>query len=88
VAFPGGYGTFDEPFEVLTLVQTRKIRPLPIVLVGENYWRRAFDMNFLVDEVVIDPEDRELFWFTETATEIWDGIQHWHDACGTHIEQV
>jgi uncharacterized protein (TIGR00730 family) len=83
VAFPGGYGTFDELFEVLTLVQTRKIRPLPIVLVGENYWRRAFDMEFLVDEGVIDPEDRELFWFAETATEIWEGIRHWHDLCGT-----
>ena len=83
VAFPGGYGTFDELFEVLTLVQTRKIRPLPIVLVGENYWRRAFDTEFLVDEGVIDPEDRELFWFAETATEIWEGIRHWHDLCGT-----
>jgi uncharacterized protein (TIGR00730 family) len=82
VAFPGGYGTFDELFEVLTLVQTRKIKPLPIVLVGENYWRRAFDSEFLVDEGVIDPEDRELFWFAETATEIWEGIRHWHDACG------
>jgi uncharacterized protein (TIGR00730 family) len=82
VAFPGGYGTLDELFEVLTLVQTRKIKPLPIVLVGESYWRRAFDMEFLVDEGVIDPEDRELFWFAETATEIWDGIRHWHDACG------
>jgi len=82
VAFPGGYGTIDELFEVLTLVQTRKIKPLPIVLVGESYWRRAFDMDFLVDEGVIDPEDRELFWFAESATEIWDDILHWHDACG------
>ena len=45
-------------------------------------------MDFLVDEGVIDPEDRELFWFAETATEIWDGIQHWRDAGGTHIEQL
>jgi uncharacterized protein (TIGR00730 family) len=86
VSFPGGYGTFDELFEVLTLVQTRKMRPLPIVLVGENYWRRAFDMDFLVDEGVIDAEDRELFWFAETATEIWDGIRHWHDASGAAHE--
>jgi uncharacterized protein (TIGR00730 family) len=78
VAFPGGYGTFDELFEVLTLVQTRKIKPLPIVLVGEDYWRRAFDIGFLVDEGVIDPEDSELFWFAETASEIWDGIRYWH----------
>jgi len=85
VAFPGGYGTFDELFEVLTLVQTRKIKPLPIVLVGESYWRRAFNMEFLVDEGVIDAEDRELFWFAETATEIWDGIRHWHDASGAPL---
>ena len=82
VAFPGGYGTFDELFEILTLVQTRKIKPIPVVLVGESYWRRAIDMDFLVDEGVIDPEDRDLFWFAETAQEIWNGILHWHDASG------
>jgi uncharacterized protein (TIGR00730 family) len=82
VAFPGGYGTFDELFEVLTLVQTRKIKPIPVVLVGETYWRRAVDTDFLVDEGVIDAEDRDLFWFAETAQEIWDGILHWHDVNG------
>ena len=78
IAFPGGYGTFDELFEVLTLVQTRKIEPIPVVLVGESYWRGALDIDFMVAEGVIDPEDRELFWFAETAQEIWDGIVHWH----------
>jgi uncharacterized protein (TIGR00730 family) len=82
VAFPGGYGTFDELFEVLTLVQTRKIKPIPVVLVGESYWRRAIDIEFLVDEGVIDPEDRDLFWFAETAQDIWDGILRWHDESG------
>src|SRR6202030_1108874 len=82
VAFPGGYGTFDELFEVLTLVQTRKIKPIPVILVGEPFWRRAVDIDFLVDEGVIDPEDRNLFWFAETAQEIWNGILHWHDAGG------
>ena len=86
VAFPGGYGTFDELFEVLTLIQTRKIRPIPVVLVGEAYWRRAVDVEFLVDEGVIDSEDRELFWFAETAEEIWNGILHWHDACGEPLQ--
>ena len=87
VAFPGGYGTFDELFEVLTLVQTRKIKPLPIVLVGKAYWRRAVDIDFLVEEGVIEAEDSELFWFAETAREIWDGIQHWYDVCGAaHAE--
>ena len=82
VAFPGGYGTIDELFEVLTLVQTRKIKPIPVVLVGEAYWRRAIDMDFLVDEGVIDLEDRDLFWFAETAEEIWNGLLQWHDASG------
>ena len=82
VAFPGGYGTFDELFETLTLVQPRKIEPVPIVLVGERYWRQAFDVRFLVDEGVIDPEDRELFWYAETAQEIWDGILEWHKING------
>jgi uncharacterized protein (TIGR00730 family) len=85
VAFPGGFGTMDELFEVLTLVQTRKITPVPIVLVGQDYWRRAFDVGFLADEGVIDAEDRELFWFAETAQEIWDGILHWYDACGAPL---
>ena len=85
VVFPGGYGTLDELFEVLNLVQTRKIAPLPVILVGEAYWRRAFDPDFLADEGVIDPEDRELFWFAETAEEIWSGIVGWYDAAGTPL---
>jgi uncharacterized protein (TIGR00730 family) len=82
VAFPGGYGTLDELFEVLTLIQTRKIKPIPVVLVGEAYWRRAVDVDFLVDEGVIDSEDRELFWFAETAQEVWNSILHWHATSG------
>ena len=82
VAFPGGYGTFDELFEVLALIQTRKVTPIPIVLVGEAYWRKAFDVDFLVAEGVIDEEDRDLFWYAETAPEIWEGILHWHSLSG------
>ena len=85
VAFPGGFGTIDELFEVLTLVQTRKIKPVPIVLVGEEYWRRAVDIEFLANEGVIDAEDRELFWFAETASEIWGSILHWYEACGSPL---
>ncbi len=77
VAFPGGYGTLDELFEILTLSQTRKIRPMPIVLVGESHWRKAVNFDFLVEEGVIDAEDRELFWYAETADDIWSGIQKW-----------
>jgi hypothetical protein len=82
VAFPGGYGTFDELFETLALIQTRKVAPLPIVLVGEAYWRKAFAVDFLVDEGVIEEEDRELFWYAETASQIWEGIRHWHALSG------
>ena len=85
VAFPGGFGTIDELFEVLTLVQTRKIKPVPIVLVGEDYWRRAVDVGFLADEGTIDAEDQELFWFAETADEIWGSILDWYDACGAPL---
>jgi hypothetical protein len=78
VVFPGGYGTMDELFETLALVQTRKIAPVPVVLVGERYWRQAVDFEFLIDEGAIDPEDAELFWFAETAEEIWTGINEWY----------
>ncbi len=82
VAFPGGYGTFDELFEALTLIQSRKIAPMPVILVGEAYWQRAFDVSFLVEEGTIDPEDRDLFWFAETAQEIWDDIHEWYELAG------
>ena len=82
VAFPGGFGTMDELFEVLTLAQTRKIEPLPIILVGEGFWRRAFDVEFLVEEGVVDPEDRDLFWYAESAEEIWSDILYWRRKAG------
>jgi uncharacterized protein (TIGR00730 family) len=85
VAFPGGFGTYDELFETLTLIQTRKISPLPVVLVGERFWRRAFDIDFMVEEGVIDKEDRELFWYAETAQAIWDGILCWYENSGTPL---
>jgi uncharacterized protein (TIGR00730 family) len=85
VAFPGGYGTMDELFEVLTLAQSRKIDPVPVVLVGEEYWRRVFDADFLVAEGTIDREDRELFWYAETATDIWRDILLWYEMRGTPL---
>jgi uncharacterized protein (TIGR00730 family) len=85
VAFPGGYGTLDEVFETLTLVQTRSIAPVPVVLVGEKYWRRAIDFDFLVDEGVIEREDRELFWFAETAEDVWRSILAWHERRGSPL---
>jgi hypothetical protein len=85
VVFPGGFGTMDELFETLTLIQTRKIAPLPVILVGEAFWRRAFDPDFLVEEGVIDPEDRDLFWYAETAGEIWEDIERWYARSGRSL---
>lgn len=85
VAFPGGYGTFDELFETLTLIQTRTVQPMPVILVGKKFWNRAFDAQFLADEGVIDLEDRDLFVFAETAKEIWNHILKWHKDRGTEV---
>jgi uncharacterized protein (TIGR00730 family) len=82
VAFPGGLGTLDELFETLTLIQTRKIEPIPVVLVGQDYWRRAFNFDYLLDEGVIDAEDLELFWYAEEAAEVWEGILSWYASNG------
>ena len=80
VAFPGGYGTLDELFELLTLVQTGVMAPIPIILVGADYWRRAVDFDFLVSEGVIDRADRALFSFAETAQDIFDALLTWERA--------
>jgi len=85
VAFPGGYGTLDELFETLTLIQTRKITPVPVVLVGERYWRKVFDADFLVEEGTIDAEDRDLFWYAETAEEAWQGLLLWYQRKGESL---
>jgi len=82
VAFPGGFGTLDEVFETLTLVQTGTIEPLPVILVGEEFWRQAFDPDFLVSEGVIASQDRQLFCYAESAEEIWAEIRDWHRESG------
>ena len=83
VALPGGFGTMDELLGALTLVQTRKALPMPIILVGEAYWRSVFDADFLLENGKIDAEDVELYWYAETAQEVWDGIRQWHEVNGS-----
>jgi uncharacterized protein (TIGR00730 family) len=78
VAFPGGYGTFDELFEALCLIQTRVIEPMPVIMVGESFWRDAWNPEFLRDEGVIAPEDLDLFTYAETAEQIRDHLVHWY----------
>jgi uncharacterized protein (TIGR00730 family) len=69
--FPGGFGTFDEAFELLTLIQTGKVKPMPILFFGRDYWNRVVNFEALVDEGVIAPADLDLFTFCETAEEAW-----------------
>jgi len=75
VSFPGGFGTLDELFEVLTLTQTRKIRRRPIILIGRDFWQRLLDFDVLIEHGVISPEDVGLFHYAETAEEAWDAIK-------------
>ncbi|WP_042338982.1 LOG family protein [Paraburkholderia ferrariae] len=80
VFFPGGYGTCDELFEVLTLLQTRKIAPIPVVLVGESYWRSVVNFELMAQEGMISADDLALFRFCESAEAIWSAIRRWYDA--------
>ena len=75
VAFPGGFGTLDELFEVITLVQTRKAKPVPIVLFGTDYWKRLINFDMLVEEGAISPEDLDLLQFADDAQTAWDLIK-------------
>jgi uncharacterized protein (TIGR00730 family) len=74
VAFPGGFGTLDELFEVMTLVQTRKARRVPILLFGTDYWTRLINMEVLVDEGTISAEDLQLFHYVDTPEAAWQAI--------------
>jgi uncharacterized protein (TIGR00730 family) len=74
VAFPGGFGTLDELFDALTLLQTRKISGIIVVLVGRAFWRQAINWPLLVENGFISPEDLELFHYAETAQEAWNII--------------
>ena len=78
VAFPGGFGTLDEVFEVITLVQTRKARPVPIVLYGTDYWRRLVDFDVLVEAGAIAPEDLTLFRHADRPDEAWALIRDFY----------
>src|SRR6476660_645109 len=77
--FPGGYGTFDELFELLTLVQTGKVRPLPILLFGRDFWSRMVNFEGLAEEGVISPHDLDLIHWSEDADEAWDFVSRFYE---------
>ena len=74
VCFPGGFGTLDELFEVMTLQQTGKIRRRPILLFGQAFWERLIDFDHLVESGMISADDRQLFHYVETAEQAWDHL--------------
>jgi uncharacterized protein (TIGR00730 family) len=84
-AFPGGFGTFDELFELLTLIQTGKIKPIPVLLFGRDFWNRVVNFEALVEEGVISARDLNIFTFVETAEEAWAVVKDFYseDAAGT-----
>ncbi len=75
IAFPGGFGTLDELFEVITLVQTRKANAIPIILYGSEYWKRLLNLDVLVEEGAISPEDLNLFQYADDPQQTWDMIE-------------
>ncbi len=77
--FPGGFGTFDEFFELLTLIQTGKVRPLPILVFGKEFWTRVVDFDALAEEGVISPGDLDLFHFCEDADEAWKFVTDYYE---------
>ncbi len=81
--FPGGFGTFDESFELLTLIQTGKIKPMPIIFFGREFWDRVVNFQALVDEGVISQADLDLFSFCETAEDAWEIVcRHYAETPG------
>jgi uncharacterized protein (TIGR00730 family) len=75
VAFPGGFGTLDELFETLTLIQTKKIKQVPVVLVGRHYWSKLINFDFLVEQGAIDEADLNLFTLVDSADEAWNKLR-------------
>ena len=75
VAFPGGFGTMDELFETLTLVQCKKAKPVPIVLFGSDYWKKVFHPEMMLEEGMIAEEDLQLFRYVDTVEDAWEVIR-------------
>jgi uncharacterized protein (TIGR00730 family) len=78
VLFPGGFGTLDEMFETLTLRQTHRMQPVPIILYGRDYWSNVIDFQFLADSGVIADHHLELFSYSETPEDTWQQILDFH----------
>lgn len=89
VVFPGGFGTLDELFETLTLIQTRKmVKPIPIILFGSEFWKKLVNWELLVETGMIDPADMELFKFCDTVEEAFDYLTHHVESHAEILQQM
>jgi len=79
VAFPGGFGTLDELFEILTLVQTHKSQKVPILLFGSAYWKRVIHIDAMIEEGTIANEDAACFQYVDTPEEAWTAVKSFYD---------
>lgn len=79
VVFPGGFGTMDELFEALTLIQTKRMEPIPVILFGKAFWRSMINFDGLADFGTISPEDIDLLHFCDEADEAWDVISNFYE---------
>jgi uncharacterized protein (TIGR00730 family) len=77
-AFPGGFGTFDELFELLTLIQTGKVAPIPVLLFGREFWEKVVNFEALVEEGVIAERDLGIFTYVDSAAEGWAVVQKFY----------
>jgi uncharacterized protein (TIGR00730 family) len=85
VVYPGGFGTMDELFELLTLKQTHTMKQIPVVLVGKQWWNNFLNIEFLLDEGMISEEDLTIYKMVDSAKEAWDYILDWHRERGTPL---
>ena len=82
VVYPGGFGTMDELFELLTLIQTKSMKEMPVVLVGKQWWSNLLNIEFLIEEGMISKEDLEIFKVVNSAKEAWEYIVNWYNSKG------
>jgi uncharacterized protein (TIGR00730 family) len=78
--FPGGFGTFDELFEALTLIQTKKVKLMPVILFGTDFWKRVIDWDYLAECGLISPNDLKLITFCDKAEDAWSAISSFYDS--------
>ena len=78
IVLPGGFGTLDELFEAITLVQTKKAKPVPIILFGSDYWKRLLNLDVMIEEGVISPADLSLFQYVDDPQLAWDTIRNFY----------